>query len=144
MTLKVRICPCSVQFSLFDELCFTSWTAKLRLQVPIPKEPQSVQLLERDQHVVLKLEQMPLAFLVISFLPGRIFWTSSYSCFFSVLTFGLPGGLVQITMHHLKRLLILLAGVVLSARCHQEGFWIKWIQKASNSYPLVTTTECWY
>ena len=37
MTLKVRICPCSVQFSLFDELCFTSWTAKLRLQVPIPK-----------------------------------------------------------------------------------------------------------
>ena len=109
----------------FSSLCLMnyalqiSWTAKQRLQVPIPKKPQSVQLLERDMHVVPKLEQVPLAFLVISFLPGRIFWTCSYS-FFSVLTYGLPGGFVQITMYHLKRLLILLAWVILSALCHQE------------------------
>ena len=119
MTLKVRICPCAVQFPLFDELCFTSWTAKQRLQVLIPKEPQSEQLLERDMHVVPKLEQVPLAFPLVSFPPGRIFWNCSYS-FFSVLTYGLPGGFVQISMYHLKRLLILLAWIVLSASCHRE------------------------
>ena len=32
-------------FLLLDKLCFPSWTAKQRLQVLIPKEPHSVQLL---------------------------------------------------------------------------------------------------
>ena len=63
MTLiEVRICPCPVQFPLFDEICFTSWTAKKRLQVPILKEPHSVQLLLRDLYEVSKLEQRPWAF----------------------------------------------------------------------------------
>jgi len=51
----------------------------------------------------------------------HIFRTCSYS-FFSVLTFDLPGGSVQITMYHFKRLLRFFwyLRVVLSARGHQE------------------------
>ena len=117
MTLKVRICPCAVQFSLFDELCFTSWTAKLRLQVLIPKEPHSVQGLVRDRPARSSktLGRRPWAFLVIIFSSWSHFLNVFVQFFFSVLTFVLSGGFVQ-----MKRLLILLAWVVLSARCHRE------------------------
>ena len=58
MTLKIRICPCTVQFPLFDEICLHhEQLNKLRLQVLIPKEPHSVQLLVRDLYIVPKLEQ---------------------------------------------------------------------------------------
>ena len=50
------------------------------------------------------------------------FFERILTVFFSVLTFDLPGGFVQITMYHLKRLLRFFwyLRVVLSARGHQE------------------------
>ena len=106
MTVKVRICPCAVHFPLLDELCFPSWTAKQRLQVLIPKEPHSVQLLVRDLYLDPKLEQRPWVFLVWSVFFLVTFFELVCIVFFSVLTFGLQGGFVQFTMYHLKRLLI--------------------------------------
>ena len=87
------ICPYAVQFPLFDELCFTSWTAKQRLQVPIPKKPQSVQLLERDLHVVPKLEQMPLAFYQYS--PWSHFLNVFVHVFLYLRIFYLPDGFLS-------------------------------------------------
>ena len=91
-------------FLLLDKLCFPSWTAKQRLQVLIPKEPHSVQLL-------VLVPSSEIWAKAISFSCWSVFFLVTFfervrTVFFSVLTFGLPGGFVQITMYRLKRLLI--------------------------------------
>ena len=50
-------------------------------RVLIQKQPHSLHLLVRDLYVNPKLEQRQWAVIVISFLPGHIFWTRSYSFF---------------------------------------------------------------
>ena len=146
MTLiEVRICPCPVQFPLFDEICFTSWTAKKRLQVPILKEPHSVQLLLRDLYEVSKLEQRPWAF---QFSSWSHFWKCSYSFFFSVLTVGRLGEFVQITMYQLKRLLILPACIICSLSSENSDLNVMFLKnvdsESKQQFALVITTGCWY
>ena len=108
MTLKVRICPCAVQFPLFDELCFTSWTAKQRLQVPIPKEPRSVQRLLRDKPArSSKTWVNAMSFSCYQFSSWSHFLNVFVQLFF-FCTYLWSARRVSsnwITMYHLKRLL---------------------------------------
>ena len=100
-------------FPLLDKLCFPSWTAKQRLQVLITKEPHSVQLLVLVPSSKIWAKAISLSCWSVFFLV-TFFERVRKVFFFSVLTFGLLGGFVQITMYHLKRLLIPLGCITCS------------------------------
>ena len=92
-------------FPLLDKLCFPSWTAKQRLQVLITKEPHSVQLLVLVPSSKIWAKAISFSCWSVFFLVTH-FSNVFVQFVFSVLTFSLPGGFVQITMYRLKRLLI--------------------------------------
>ena len=105
-------------FPLHDKLCFPSWTAKQRLQVLIPKEPHSIQLL--DLVPSSKIWAKSISYLVDPFSSGHIFRTCSHSFYFFFLYLPLVcrAGLFKSPCIIWRDSWYL--WVVLSVRCHQD------------------------
>ena len=86
-------------FPLHDKLCFPSWTAKQRLQVLIPKEPHSIQLLVLVPSS--KIWAKSISYLVDPFSSGHIFRTCSHSFYFFFCTYLWSAGRVC-SNHHVS------------------------------------------